>query len=286
MWNKIWNSKSLLLFALVAFPFICFLHSFLSFKINCLRDRFIHMCLSIFNTFIHMIEKRASAINKNATWQQNKNDLWTIHLRPLFVFVSFFLRCPWKEGPMKHIVGQMFEINILVQLQVKLTISINFSAQRIFKNLSFFFFSFFCVANLIALTQGCTIGWVSTTLPKLASKDTPLLLSGPVTNDQLSWIGSINCIGCILGSVLVGYLTDVLGAKRTTHLLAVPFAVSWLLIYSGNMYHHILIARFVKRFIRRFRFIWFFLLSSIHVIPEGSSVESLVLALRALFFCM
>ena len=103
----------------------------------------------------------------------------------------------------------------------------------------------FCTANLIALTQGLQIGWVSTSASDLASDETPLL-SGAITNDQLSWIGSINCIGALIGSFSVGYLTNLLGSKRTTHFLAVPYVISWLLIYFGTMYEHILIARFVK----------------------------------------
>lgn len=115
-----------------------------------------------------------------------------------------------------------------------------------------FFLYIFRAANLIALTQGLQVGWVSTTLPSLASDDTPLL-SGPITNDQLSWIGSINCIGALIGSFSVGYLTNVLGSKRTVHFLAVPYAISWLLIYFGNTYQHILLARFVfKRKTNRF----------------------------------
>lgn len=115
------------------------------------------------------------------------------------------------------------------------------------KKVKFFctFFPFLLAANLIALTQGLQVGWVSTTLPHLASKHTPLL-SGPICNDQLSWIGSINCIGALIGSFSVGYLSNLLGSKRTTHFLAIPYVISWLLIYFGNTYQHILIARFVQ----------------------------------------
>lgn len=123
-------------------------------------------------------------------------------------------------------------------------------------NVSNCFILFFCAANLIALTQGLQVGWVSTTLPSLASNDTPLL-SGPITNDQLSWVGSINCIGALIGSFSVGYLTNLLGSKRTVHFLAVPYAISWLLIYFGNTYQHILLARFVWKFLRFSQFVDF-----------------------------
>lgn len=144
-------------------------------------------------------------------------------------------------------------------------------------------FFFFCAANLIALTQGLQVGWVSTTLPSLASNDTPLL-SGPITNDQLSWVGSINCIGALIGSFSVGYLTNLLGSKRTVHFLAVPYAISWLLIYFGNTYQHILLARFVWKFHRFSRTVDFDHLV-IFFSFKGLSVEWLVQVLY-LFYHM
>lgn len=101
------------------------------------------------------------------------------------------------------------------------------------------------VANLIALSHGTIIGWVSPAIPKLSSAGTPLIKSGPLTNDQISWIGSINCVGGLLGSFSFGYFTAMLGSKRAVFFLAFPLAAFWLLIYYGDTYYHILIARFI-----------------------------------------
>lgn len=81
----------------------------------------------------------------------------------------------------------------------------------------------------------------------MASIDTPLL-SGPLTNVEISWVGSVNCIGGLLGSLFFGYLTSLMGSKRVALLLALPIITFWLLIYYGNIYYHILIARFIAGF--------------------------------------
>lgn len=53
---------------------------------------------------------------------------------------------------------------------------------------------------------------MSPALPILASNSTPLS-SGPLTNDEVSWIGSVSCIGGLLGSLSLGYFTIQLGSK-------------------------------------------------------------------------
>lgn len=49
-------------------------------------------------------------------------------------------------------------------------------------------------ANLIMFGHGTIVGWMAPALLKLTSESTPLL-SDPLTNEQVSWIGSVNCIG-------------------------------------------------------------------------------------------
>lgn len=103
------------------------------------------------------------------------------------------------------------------------------------------FFSFF-LANLISLTQGCMLGWSSPAFPQLLSIDTPLT-SGPLTNNQMSWIGSINAVGGIMGNMLSCYMISLLGAKRAALSLAIPSAAFLLLIYFGETSVHVLVAR-------------------------------------------
>lgn len=108
------------------------------------------------------------------------------------------------------------------------------------------YFPLLFIANLIILSQGSTIGWNAPALITLTSKENTPLIDGALSNDQVSWIGSINCIGAIIGSLSFGYIVSLLGPKRSITLLMIPSLAFWLLIYFGNVYYHILLARFIS----------------------------------------
>lgn len=77
----------------------------------------------------------------------------------------------------------------------------------------------------------------------LLSDSTPLK-TGPMTNEELSWIGSVSCIGSICGALICGVLSALLGSKRAMAFLALPAITFWLLIHFGDTLYHIFIARF------------------------------------------
>lgn len=81
-------------------------------------------------------------------------------------------------------------------------------------------FLFFPV-NLISLSQGTAVGWTSPFLPILQSKETPLE-SGPVSNEETSWIGATLCIGAIIGTFLFGWMADKFGRKISACTVALP----------------------------------------------------------------
>lgn len=89
------------------------------------------------------------------------------------------------------------------------------------------------------------LGWVTPALPILASEQTPLPY-GKLTTIEVSWIGSINCMGAFVGSMIFGHLTALLGSKRVVLILAFPLIVYWLLIYFGTSFYHILLARLIS----------------------------------------
>lgn len=89
------------------------------------------------------------------------------------------------------------------------------------------------------------VGWVSPALATLTHDSTPLK-TGPLTNEQVSWIGSINTIGGVCGAFITGYLASVIGCKRSMLFLAVPSIVFWTLIHFGDTYYHILVARAIS----------------------------------------
>lgn len=87
------------------------------------------------------------------------------------------------------------------------------------------------------------MGWIGPALPVLLSNDTPLV-SGPLSNEQLSWAGSMNSIGAIVGTFLTGFFSAAWGSKTATELLAYPVIAVWLLIHFGNSFEFLLCARF------------------------------------------
>lgn len=120
-----------------------------------------------------------------------------------------------------------------------------FSTQWFKKSLDFNrFFLIFALGNLLMLANGTTLGWFGFASAKLASSDTPLV-TGPLTPHEVSWIAAINSIGAMCGSLTFGFIASGMGSKRAMIFLALPISVFWVLIYFGNAYHHILLARYL-----------------------------------------
>lgn len=92
-------------------------------------------------------------------------------------------------------------------------------------------------------SHGTAVGWLPLALPVLMHENTPLK-SGPLTNDDVSWIGSISNIGALFGSLSLGYLISFIGCKRAIIFITIPEVIFWFLIYFGDHYYYILFARF------------------------------------------
>lgn len=106
-------------------------------------------------------------------------------------------------------------------------------------------FSRFFLANLISLSQGMVIGWLSPAIPLLASNSTPLS-TGPLTNEEISWIGSLGSVGGLLGCISLGFITTRIGSRNAVMLLAWPSIAYFLLIRFGDTYYYLMVARFVS----------------------------------------
>lgn len=50
----------------------------------------------------------------------------------------------------------------------------------------------------------------------------------------------------MFGTVIFGYITMLMGCKRAMLFLALPSIMFWILVYFGNTYDHILLARFTS----------------------------------------
>lgn len=75
------------------------------------------------------------------------------------------------------------------------------------------------------LGQGCSIGWVSPSLPILRSDDTPLV-TGPLTLEEVAWVGSTLSIAAMVGTAIFGYLLRFIGSKHALLVCSIPGFVS------------------------------------------------------------
>lgn len=98
--------------------------------------------------------------------------------------------------------------------------------------------------NLIGLSHGCAVGWLSPFLPYLTSPATHLL-TGPVTAEDISWIGSLLCAGGIIGIIGFGTITEKIGKRNAMFLLVIPHLSFWCLVFFSTHVYHLYLARTV-----------------------------------------
>ncbi|XP_037038802.1 facilitated trehalose transporter Tret1-like [Bradysia coprophila] len=103
------------------------------------------------------------------------------------------------------------------------------------------FLAIFC-ANIISISHGCALGWLSPYLPLLQSDSSPLS-TGSISLEETSWIGAILCIGGVIGNSIFGYLCKLIGRKRAIILLGLPNLGFWLCIMFGRYVYHLYLAR-------------------------------------------
>lgn len=100
------------------------------------------------------------------------------------------------------------------------------------------------IGNLSALCIGMMLGWTSPVQPLLMS-ETPPVGDTPLTQTQISWVGSMNFIGGATGTLFWGKISDALGRKMAGCLIAFPFTLGWILMLIGKDFVWIVVARFV-----------------------------------------
>lgn len=96
--------------------------------------------------------------------------------------------------------------------------------------------------NLIALSHGCAVGWLSPFLPYLKSSDSHL---PPITSEDASWIGSLLALGGFVGAIVFGQITEKFGKKTALFLLVFPHLGFWCLVYMSTHVYHLYLARFI-----------------------------------------
>uniref|UniRef100_A0A1B6EHF6 Major facilitator superfamily (MFS) profile domain-containing protein n=1 Tax=Cuerna arida TaxID=1464854 RepID=A0A1B6EHF6_9HEMI len=89
------------------------------------------------------------------------------------------------------------------------------------------------LASLISMATGTVAGWSSPAIPFLQG-NMGTLVSEPITDEQASWVGSIVTLGCLVGAIPAGTLSQMLGRRNFLLVLALPLILGWVLIIEGE----------------------------------------------------
>lgn len=74
------------------------------------------------------------------------------------------------------------------------------------------------------LAHGASCGWTSPSFPVLQSSVTPFD-GGPLTNEQMSWIGALLCPGGLVGTLFYGWMCDKFGRRISACTITLPHIV-------------------------------------------------------------
>lgn len=97
---------------------------------------------------------------------------------------------------------------------------------------------------LAPLAYGIAFGWSSPSIPVLLSEESPLI-TGPISDDEASWISSIFCIGGAFGGLAFGPIMERIGRTKALMVAAPVQIISWLLIIFAASVNYLYISRFL-----------------------------------------
>ncbi|KRJ97188.1 facilitated trehalose transporter Tret1 isoform X1 [Drosophila yakuba] len=100
--------------------------------------------------------------------------------------------------------------------------------------------------NIITFGHGVGVGWLSPTLTKIQTPDSPLDFE--VNLAQISWLGSMLGLGSLCGNLTIALLIERAGRKFCLYLMAGPYACIWILIYCASNVYYLYAARFLCGF--------------------------------------
>lgn len=99
------------------------------------------------------------------------------------------------------------------------------------------------VVNLISFVHGAATGWLSPSVLVLQSEETHLT-SGPISMEELSWIGALLSLGGIAGNFFFSVVAGRYGRKFALIVLALPNLTFWTLLMFSKVVAHLYLARF------------------------------------------
>ncbi|XP_014089464.1 facilitated trehalose transporter Tret1 [Bactrocera oleae] len=98
--------------------------------------------------------------------------------------------------------------------------------------------------TIITFCHGFGLGWFSVILAKLQSP-AETELDFVITVNEGSWIGGLSSLGGGVGNIVYGVLLDLIGRKASNYCLAVPYIVSWILVYFARSVEYLYVSRFL-----------------------------------------
>ncbi|CAH2097886.1 unnamed protein product [Euphydryas editha] len=94
------------------------------------------------------------------------------------------------------------------------------------------------------LLTGLLYAWPSYTLHLYSAKHTTLL-SSPMTDLEISLVGSLPSLGAMVGTAVVGSILSIFGRQKGGLIIVLPLMISWLMIDLTTSSLVILLARFI-----------------------------------------
>lgn len=95
-------------------------------------------------------------------------------------------------------------------------------------------------ASTTLMTYGLQAGWISPMTKVLQSEDSP---TGPLTDTELSWVGSILPLTATFCVALYAYIADAYGRKFGVIAIAAPQAICWAIKLTATNPTTLIIAR-------------------------------------------
>ena len=89
---------------------------------------------------------------------------------------------------------------------------------------------------ILLFSNGFSTGWNSPSFPVLQSEDSPLP-SGPITEEETSWILSSMSPGCLLGSLLFGWIMEQWGRKVAGYIIIFDSNCGYFLGYLLGIFN-------------------------------------------------
>ncbi|XP_075224990.1 facilitated trehalose transporter Tret1-like [Lycorma delicatula] len=103
------------------------------------------------------------------------------------------------------------------------------------------------IVNITTLSLGVSIGWMSPTAPALQS-DTPPFGTEPLSDQIISWLGSLQYAGGVAGVLFWGQITEKFGRKPAGYLLCIPLLIGWSSVLFAQNHVWLIVGRFIMGF--------------------------------------